>query len=262
MSLTNKTIANTYKDLLEVDNSNNGLTTATKVIKSGDGTSSCMFLSDDQLAIRAQNDDTTDAFTVKKSGGDTLLQVDSSNTIVRALGQYVNTNVKQFMLSSVNFQPSTTNWTMLDATGGGRFNTTPPTMGSGSTPNTSLTISTTADDVVQCTWYVPFNITIDQVVVWFGADVSSGDTVQFSIMSYDIDTSNGSTGGDLSNGTEVAVSPSSITGAGYEQAYYQSLTISSANVDSGKTITANVKMDSTNADLTINMQLVYHLRSA
>ena len=59
MSLTNKTIANTYKDLLEVDNSNNGITTTTKTIKSGDGTSSCVSISDDQIAIRPQNDNTT-----------------------------------------------------------------------------------------------------------------------------------------------------------------------------------------------------------
>tara|TARA_R100000664_G_C2748478_1_gene135925 strand:- start:778 stop:1566 length:789 start_codon:yes stop_codon:yes gene_type:complete len=262
MSLTNKTIANTYKDLLEVDNSNNGLSTSAKVVKSGDGTSSCIFLSDDQLAVRPQNDNTTDIFSVKKLGGDSLLQVDGSNTNVKALGQFVNTNVKQFMLSSVNFQPTSTNWTMMDSIGGGRFNSTAPSMGSGSTPDTSLTISTTADDIVQCLWYLPFNITIDQVAVWFGADVSSGDDVQFSVMSYDIDTSNSSTSGDLSNGTEVAVSPSAIVGAGYEQAYYQSLTISSADVNSGKAITANVKMDGTSADLTINMQLVYHLRSA
>ena len=166
------------------------------------------------------------------------------------------------MLSSVNFQPTTTNWTMLDSVGGGRFNSTAPSMGSGSTPNTSLTISTTADDIVQCLWYLPFNITLNQVIVWFGADVSSGDDVQFSLMSYDIDTSNGSTGGDLSNGTEVAVSPSAIVGAGYEQAYFQTLNISSADVNLGKAITANVKMDGTSADLTISMQVIYSLRSA
>tara|TARA_Y100000592_G_scaffold94391_1_gene159076 strand:+ start:374 stop:1162 length:789 start_codon:yes stop_codon:yes gene_type:complete len=262
MSLTNKTIASSYKDLLQIDNGNNGVSTSTKQIKSGDGTNSCVSISDDQLAIKPQNDNTTDVLTVKNAGGTNLLQVDSTNTKVKALGQFVNTQVKQFMLSSVNFQPTTTNWTMLDSVGGGRFNSTAPSMGSGSTPNTSLTISTTADDVVQCLWYLPFNITLNQVIVWFGADVSSGDDVQFSLMSYDIDTSNGSTGGDLSNGTEVAVSPSAIVGAGYEQAYFQTLNISSADVNLGKAITANVKMDGTSADLTISMQVIYSLRSA
>jgi len=48
MSLTNKTIANTYKDLLQIDNGNNGVTTSTKAVKSGDGTSSCLSICDDQ----------------------------------------------------------------------------------------------------------------------------------------------------------------------------------------------------------------------
>ena len=44
MSLTNKTIANTYKDVLQVDNSNSGITTSRKYIKSGDGTMMILLL--------------------------------------------------------------------------------------------------------------------------------------------------------------------------------------------------------------------------
>ena len=75
-----------------------------------------------------------------------------------------------------------------------------------------------------------------------------------------VDTSNSSTGGDLSSGVENCVSPATITGAGREQAYYQALTVSTADVDAGKVIMACVAQDGTNADLTVNMQLVYHLR--
>ena len=38
MSLTNKTIANSYKDLLQMDNSNNGIDTSAKQVKDGEGT--------------------------------------------------------------------------------------------------------------------------------------------------------------------------------------------------------------------------------
>ena len=79
-------------------------------------------------------------------------------------------------------------------------------------------------------------------------------------MSYTVDSANGSTSGDLSSGVENCVSPSTITGAGYEQAYYQALTISTADVDAGKVIMAGVHQNGTNSDLTVNMQLVYHLR--
>ena len=79
-------------------------------------------------------------------------------------------------------------------------------------------------------------------------------------MSYTVDSANGSTGGDLSSGVENCVSPATITGAGYEQAYTQALTVSTANVDSGKMIGAFVHQNGTNADLSVQLQLVYHLR--
>ena len=265
MSLTNKTIANTYKDLLEIDNGNNGIATSAKAVKSGDGTSSCISISDDQLAVKPQNDNTTDILNVRNADNATLFQVDGTNTAVKALGQYANTNVQNFGMGSVNSNPSTDNWTMLGKDmGGHRFNSVPITMGSGGTPATTYDVSSgnVASNLVQSIWYVPFNITIDSILVFQGSDASSGDDCDYSVMSYDIDTSNGSTGGDLSNGTEVAVSPSTLDPHGYDRVQYQSLTISSANINTGKCIIAYVKMGGTNADLTINMQLVYHLRSA
>jgi len=266
MSLTNKTIASSYKDLLQIDNSNNGLSTSTKSIKSGDGTNSCVSISDDQFTIQPQNDNTTNVMTVKNVGGTTLFKVDGTNTAVKALEQYVNTNVQKFGLGSVNSHPSSAStWTMLGCDmGAHRFNSVPITLGTGSTPATSYDVSggNNAYNLVQSIWYCPFNLTIDQVLVWKGADASSGDAVKYSVMAYDISTATDATGGDLSNGVEVAVSGSTLTASGYDRAIYQSLTVSSANVNAGKAIVACVHQDGTNSDLTVNMQLVYHLRSA
>ena len=79
-------------------------------------------------------------------------------------------------------------------------------------------------------------------------------------MSYTVDSANGSTGGDLSSGVENCASPSTITGAGREQAYYQALTVSTADVDAGKVICAFVSQDGTSSDLSCNMQLIWHCR--
>tara|TARA_R110002020_G_scaffold59337_4_gene161829 strand:+ start:2182 stop:2979 length:798 start_codon:yes stop_codon:yes gene_type:complete len=264
MSLTNKTIASTYKDILQVDNSNNGISTSTLTIKSGNGTETCASISDDQLTVQPKNDNSTGTFVIKESGGTTLLAVDSQNTAVKALNQYVNTQTKQFVLASINSEPHTANtWTMMSAIGNTRFNSTSIEMGTGSTPATTYDISATdeADNLVQAMWYVPFNIAIDSCNVWLGADTATGDDVKFSVMSYTVSTANDATGGDLSAGVENCVSPSVIAGAGHEIAYYQALTVSNANVDAGKIITANVHQNGTNSDLTVNMQLVYHLRS-
>ena len=48
MSLSGKTIKNSYVDLLQLDNSNSGIGTSVKQVKDGAGTSSSLLISDDQ----------------------------------------------------------------------------------------------------------------------------------------------------------------------------------------------------------------------
>ena len=265
MSLTNKTIANTYKDILQVDNSNGGITTIARRLKDGNGTKSALKICDDDIIVQPNNDNTNQNFRVNNAAGTSRFDISCSQDTVKALGQYVNTGVQEFGAGSVNSVPASADtWTMIGkGMAAHRFNTVPITMGTSSTPATTYDVSggNVAMNLVQCMWYVPFNIAIDSCNVWFGADTATGDVVKFSVMSYTVSTANDATGGDLSAGVENCVSPSTITGAGYEQAYYQALTVSTANVDAGKVITANVLQDGTNSDLTINMQLVYHLRS-
>ena len=262
MSLTGKTKASSYKDLLQMNNSNNGIDTTARNVVDGEGTASALAISDDAIGITPQNDDTTSVFRVNDKDANVLFGVDSSNDLVKAgIGQHiVNTNIKEFAMDSQEENPHVADtWYALTST----FNHNDANelaMGTGATPATTLTISNTAYLAVKHYWYLPFNITIDSCNVWFGADVAAGDVVKFSVMSYTVDSANGSTGGDLSSGVENCVSPDTITGAGREQAYYQALTVSTANVDAGKVIMACVTQDGSNSDLSINMQLVYHLR--
>ena len=262
MSLTGKTKAGSYKDLLQMNNSNSGVDTNPRAVVDGEGTTSSISISDDSLYIRPNNDDGTNLVRTMNVAGNDIFTVDSTNMLVKAgEGQnIVNTQIKDFCITSVNSMPSSANtWTALSSIGSARF-VSVVELGTGSTPDTSLTISTTANNVAMAMWYVPLDITIDSCNVWFGADAASGDNVKFSVMSYTADNANGSTSGDLSSGVENCVSPSTITGAGYEQIYYQALTVSLANVAAGKVIMACVHQGGTNADLTVNMQLVYHLR--
>tara|TARA_R110002012_G_scaffold1423_4_gene6050 strand:- start:1085 stop:1870 length:786 start_codon:yes stop_codon:yes gene_type:complete len=261
LSLTGKTKAGSYKDLLQMNNSNSGVDATTRAVVDGEGTASSLNISSSRTIVQGGSDTST-KFAVQDADSNNLLLVDSSNDLVKAgAGQHiVNTQIKDFCITSVNSQPSTTNtWTALSSIGSARF-VAGVELGTGSTPATSLTISTTANNVVQAMWYVPFNITIDSCNVWFGADDATGDAVKFSVMSYTVDSANGATSGDLSSGTELCNQSLPFNGLGYEQAYYGAMTVASANVDAGKVILACVHQDGTNADLTVNMQLVYHLR--
>jgi len=262
MSLTGKTLASTYKSLLRINDDTNGVDTTVETVTDGEGTASAISLSDDVLHVKPQVHDTNSVFKVFDKDANPLLAVDAANDVVKlGAGQhYANTNIKDwYVLSSGSLPSIADTWTALSLGGGGR--TIPPiTFGTGSTPSTTQVISTTADDLVGLFWYVPFNITIDSCHVWFGSSAATGDVVKFSVMDYAIVTAAGSTGGDLSAGVESCVSPATITSAGYEQAYYQSLTISSADVDAGRAIMAFVSQDGTNSDLSVQLQLVYHMR--
>ena len=260
MALTGKTLRSSYKDILVVDNDNNGMPTTPAVITDGNGGKSVMSIADDYISLQPVVHDHHSTFLIKDLSNNIIFRVGTGTQSVSAgLGLHeVNTQIKEFGFCSVDAFPSTADtWTALATTRGRAHELQ---MGTGSTPATSLTITTTAEALVTNVWYVPLNIAIDSCNVWFGADAASGDDVKFSVMSYTVDSTNGATGGDLSSGTELCVSPSTITGGGYEQAYFQQLTVSSANVDAGKMIMACVHQNGTNADLSVNMQLVYHLR--
>jgi hypothetical protein len=262
MSLTGKTKAASYKDILQMNNSNSGVDVNTRSVVDGEGTESALQISTRQVYVKSADIDNTYAFSVRDKDNNILLNVDSNNDVVKAgAGQHiVNTNIKEFAMDSTEENPNVADtWYALTSTFNHHDAHEFP-MGTGSTPATTFTIGAGANTYVKGYWYVPFNITIDSCNVWFGADTASGDVVKFSVMSYTVDTSNGSTSGDLSAGVENCVSPATITGAGREQIYHQQLTVSTADVEAGKIIMACVAQDDVNADLTVNMQLVYHLR--
>ena len=262
MSLTGKTKASSYKDILQMNNGNNGVDSTTRVVQDGEGTSSALAIGQGQVWVISSSNDSTDAFTVWDKNSNKLITVDSTNDLIKAgIGQHIiNTNIKEFGLDYTSASPDTADtWHCLTSSSN-HTDTNELEMGTGSTPATTLSISSTAYIAVKHYWYVPFNITIDSCNVWFGADAANGDVVKFSVMSYTVDTSNSSTGGNLSSGVENCASPSTITGAGREQAYYQALTVSTADVDAGKVIMACVAQDGTNADLSCSLQLVYHAR--
>ena len=260
-SFTGSSIKDVYKDILHTSNSNTGIGSTIKQITCGDGDTSALYLSDRNLKVQPSTDSTTNT-VIYDAGGNALLTVDSTNDIVKAgIGQHtVNTQYAHFGIGSADsvFAGATAN-THYAVPFNGYASQALLAMGTGTNPLTSLTIGTDADDVTCCLWYVMDNITIDRVVWWSGADAATGDTTRCHLQSFTIDTGNSATGGDLSSATVLA-DGGDITNAGYEQAYYQQMTIQSANVDAGKAIMFMFRSDSVNSDFSINATIKYHLR--
>ena len=261
MSLTNKTIANSYKDILQVDNSNSGITTSLKTIKDGEGTSSVVSISDDSVSIVPVNDDTISTLRVRTNSGAVVLDVDTTNQLVVASGNNVNTQYATFSVGyteASGFVDDTHHAiTFQNANYGvAAFS---PAFGTGTDPATTFTTAegngTRAGDLVPVLWYINDDISIDAIKSIEGADAATGDTTRMHLFSYDF--TSGATS-CLTNGTLLGHN-SDVTNAGSEQPYLSTWTVDSAAVSAGKVILAFFKSDSINSDYSIQVTVKYHL---
>tara|TARA_R100000808_G_C2134457_1_gene142998 strand:+ start:724 stop:1512 length:789 start_codon:yes stop_codon:yes gene_type:complete len=261
MSLTGKTLKDSYVDLLQIGNSNNGIDTATRTIQDGGGNHSALSLGDDNVAVRPKNDNTTTTFNVRSYSGSTIMQVDTTNELVYGSGNIVNTQYATFIVEPT--QSSTfaddTHQAIPYYSGGYGNKSYPPSFGTGTDPATTFTTAdangTRASDLVPLLWYIQDNISIDAVTSIEGADAATGDTTRLHLFSYDF--TSGATS-CLTNGTLLAHN-SDVTNAGSEQPYLSSWTVDSAAVASGKVILAFLKSDSINSDYSVNITVKYHL---
>ena len=259
MSLTGKSQADTYKDLLKVNNNKSGIDGTSRTIESGDGSDTAITLSDRHLNVLSATDNTT-AFNVANSGGSTKFQVDTTNDQVKALGTHDNTQYANFAVnvgSSPSFADATHHPLPLFTEYSDKSN--PPAFGTGTDPATTFTTAegnaTRSSDLVPCLWYVSDAISIDAVYGLEGADTATGDTTRMHLFSYTF--TSGSTSA-LTGGTLLAHNDD-VTNAGSEQAYLSTFTVDSASVAAGKVILAFFKSDSINSDYSLNIKIRYHL---
>ena len=270
-TFTGKTFASFYKNILGMNQSSNtGVDATIRKVQDGAGNDTAIALSDDNLVIKPVNDNTAGTLWVQSAAGNNVFAVSTEDMQVKVNESQVvaNTQYAQFGIHSTDagvasFSADTHYAIPFTAVG---TSSGAVSMGSSTSssfndtdPATSLTISTTAHNAIAMYWYVMDNITIDAVKWFHAADTATGEATAAHLMAYTVDTANGSTSGDLSSGVVVAGS-SNITNAGYEQAYYQALTIESADVDAGKVILFTFASDTVNSDYSINATVKYHIR--
>ena len=268
-TFTGKTFASFYKNILGLNQSaNTGVTTAASAVQDGAGQDTAILMSDDALVVVPNNDNLTETFVVSNASGNHILAVDTANSKVLggASQTALNTQYAHFgidhsgsagfiadthMAVPFGLSESSVSYLTMGSSTSSSFNDTDPV--------TSLTTTTSAMYVVNMFWHVMDNITVDAVKWWSASDTATGDDVAAHLMAYTVDTGNGSTSGDLSSGVVVA-DGATITNAGYEQVYYQAMTIQSADVDAGKVILFTFASDTVNSDYGINATVKYHIR--
>ena len=269
-SFTGKAIKDVYKDILHTDNSNSGLTTSTKQIKCGDGDATALQMSTKNVLIKPASDSTTN-FQVQDEGGNALILVDSTNDLVKlGIGQHIaNSQFKPF--GAFDYSPAAgahhplTCSPMISSASGDDYDgdvNAGDWGGTGTNPVTSLTVASVSKELVPSLWLLQQNITIDSIQYIMASDAAS--TINAHVMSYTMVTGSGATAGDLSSGAVLAQTGSDASSlspvtTGADRVSNGTLTINTANVDSGKAIVVFAEASDTD-DMTVQVNIKYHLR--
>ena len=258
--LTGKTPKATYKDLLQLDNNNSGLSATPQAIKDGEGVTSALKVSTDEVEVTPGTNSTT-AFRVTNSSSTEKLLVDTSNNYVKALTHHVNTQYAYFGANYIDFSNLAANTHYaVPFTMGGLSSTNDVDFGTGTDPDDTFTTADTntqySAQIVPMMWRVPDNLTIDSISHIEGADTATGDTTRMHLKSFTF-TSGATT--CLTAGALLAHNLD-VTNAGNEQPYLSSWTVDSANVDANKVILCFFRSDSVNSDFSLNVTVKYHLR--
>ena len=263
MSLTGKTKASTYKDLLQMNNSNNGVDGTLRNIVDGEGTVSSIYVSDDEFKVHPVTNG-TNTFSVESGLSEDLLLVDTTNKVVKTgLGQqYANTGYLEYGCDgaySSTFTAETHYAIPANGSHGYAVTPTVPNFGTAADPELTRTFTTGASNLPKLWHFLPDAIIIDQIYIWIGNEDSGSDDIRFHLMSFAIETSAGATCGELTDGAIIA-SGSDITTTDNGRLHYQTLSASPSEVAANRVLVLTLEQDTINSDVGVSCKIKYHLK--
>ena len=260
--LKDTTIASGYRSLLRIDD-NSGVGNSLRQVTDGAGGRTSLFVSEDALRVIAKDND-GNTFEVYSKNNENLFRVSSTSDYVTALGNYVNTQYTHFGVGntdSASYADDTHQAIPFQGIGIGNVSY-PPEFGTSTNPETTFTTADSnnhrASDLVPCLWFVPDNITIDDVYAFVGSDHATADTAtRIHLFQY---TFNSASTSALTSGSVIAHSTADTNNDGDEQIYKTTLSKDVTDIDAGQVIVATFRSDSINGDFSINITCKYHLR--
>ena len=267
-TFSNKTFASYFKNILGIDQSTNaGIATSSKRIQDGAGVNTAMKLSDDNLIVQPNNDDTTVAFGVANVANTQIFSVDTTNSkvLVGASAVSATTLFKEMGLyefspnSSGNHYPLIANNAFVGFATGTTINealTYDDDWGNGVDPPTSVDVSglTDPENAIAVYWYLENNITLDSVRYMCRSDVAV--TLNFHLFSYDLDVSTNH--GDLSNG--VVNANAQETASAFSTIRTGTFTLDAADIDANKVIIGFAENVTSATDFSVSFNIKYHIR--
>ena len=259
-SLAKKSPKDTYKSLLKVVDETNGVSTSVSIIEDGEGTATCLQVSDDNLKVKPQNDNTTTTFEVENSGGSNILTVDTTNSCVKTgtTQTYANSQILEF--SAYRLLPVAGTHYFVPCSSGNFASTvgiTELACGTGTDPDTTLDAGATTDELVNMLFYAPYNLTIDGVTVMVSTDTDTDTTINVHLYKFTMINAGGTSDGNLSDGTLLA----SGRGTGVDRNVIKtaSATIDSSSVSADEVIACFVENETNTDDINLRVQVLYHI---
>ena len=259
-SLAGKSPKDTYKSLLKVADETNGVTSSYSAIEDGEGTSSSLSVTNNKLRVQPTSANSTSTFDVKTESGGALLTVDTSNSVVKVGTSQVSATTQLLTFNGYRIVPSSAGIHNLVPMGTTELATgaaTEQTMGTGTDPSTSSDKGTSTYHLTYYLFPVPYNLVIDAVKVLASNDSDADCVYNYHLMSYDVVNDGTTNDGNLSNGTVLA--DGQATAVDRSVLKQTDLTIQSSSVTSGKVIACCVENETNTNDITIQVQVKYHI---
>ena len=258
-SLAGKSPKDTYKSLLKVADETNGVSTSVSIIQDGEGTDTCMSISDDQIAITPQNDNTTTTVRITSADSTQIFSADTTNKVIK-VGSTATSANSQILEYSVHDLVPTAGTHYFVGRGGAKYTTlngvAELTNGTGTDPDTTYDGGATTDDLITNLFIIPINSTIDAVKFMVSTNQDTDTVINVHLYKFTMSNDGDTDDGNLSGGTLLAHGQATAVDRNVIKTI--SCTVDSASVSAGEVIACFVENETNTNVIKLNTQVLYH----
>mgnify|MGYP003639741066 FL=1 len=255
-SLAGKSPKDTYKSLLKVTDETNGVTSSVSVIQDGNGSDTCLSVSERNLKINPSVNNIT-TFEVENSSGNNLLTVDTSNSVVKLGSTQTPANSQILEFNVKNLAPTAGTHYFVSRPDASYFGSAVETsMGTGTDPDTSLDAGATTDDLLQNIFIVPVNSTIDAVKFIVSTATDTDTIINVHLYKFLMVNAGGTSDGNLESGTLLAHGQATAVDRNVIKTV--TCTVDSASVSAGEVIACFVENETNTDSVFLQTQVLYH----
>ena len=257
-SLAGKSPANTYKSLLKVADETNGVSTSNSQIQDGEGTNTCLYVSDDTLHIRPENDNSSSTFLIRSATGGAIFAADTGNELINvgSTATPANSQILEFHAKTLVPASAGTHYFVGRGLSNYAFNTVETACGTGTDPDTSLDAGAATDDLLQNLFIVPVNSTIDAVKFMVSTVTDTDCTINVHLYKFLMVNAGGTSDGNLESGTLLAHGQATAVDRNVIKTV--DCTIDSSAVSAGEVIACFVENETNTNAIRLNTQVLYH----